>query len=166
MTQLLVHSKKLSSLGWDSSVGIATRHGLNGPGFESWWWWDFPHPSRWALGPTQLPLKWIPRLFHGVKLPGCDVDHPPTFRAEVKERVDLYLTPLLRLHGKLQRELYLLHLSSALFTYSRRPWLLRFINYAKGWMNLHLGRFRFRAEAEILLSPQRPYRTGDPPSLV
>jgi len=26
----------------------------------------------------------------GVKLPGRGVDHPPTFSAEVKERVELY----------------------------------------------------------------------------
>ena len=31
--------------GRDSSVGIATRYGLNGPGIESYWERDFPHPS-------------------------------------------------------------------------------------------------------------------------
>jgi hypothetical protein len=29
--------------------------------------------------------------FLGVKRPGLGVDHPPTSRAEVKERVELYL---------------------------------------------------------------------------
>ena len=38
--------------GRDSSVGIATRYGLDGPGIESRWGRDFPHPSRPALGPT------------------------------------------------------------------------------------------------------------------
>jgi len=31
--------------------------------------------------------------FPGVKLPGRDFDHPPQSRAEVKERVELYLYP-------------------------------------------------------------------------
>jgi len=35
---------------WDSSVGIATRYGLDDPGIEFWWRRDFPHPSRLALG--------------------------------------------------------------------------------------------------------------------
>ena len=43
--------------GRDSSVGIATRHGLDGPGIESRWGRDFPHPSRPALGPTQPPVQ-------------------------------------------------------------------------------------------------------------
>jgi hypothetical protein len=41
----------------DSSVGIATRYGLDGPGIESLWGSDIPHPSRPALGPTQHPLQ-------------------------------------------------------------------------------------------------------------
>jgi hypothetical protein len=42
--------------GRDSSVGIATRYGLDGPGTESRWGRDFPHPYRPALGPTQPPI--------------------------------------------------------------------------------------------------------------
>jgi hypothetical protein len=36
----------------DSSVGIATRYWLDGPGIESQWGRDFSQPSRPALGPT------------------------------------------------------------------------------------------------------------------
>ena len=43
-------------VGRDSSVGVATRYGLDGPGIESWWGRDFPHPSRPTLGPTQPPI--------------------------------------------------------------------------------------------------------------
>jgi hypothetical protein len=38
----------------DSSVGIATRYGLDVPGIEPRWGRDFPHPSRPALGPPSL----------------------------------------------------------------------------------------------------------------
>ena len=48
--------------GRDSSVGIATRHGLDGLGIESRWGRDFLHPSRRALGPTQRPIQWVPGL--------------------------------------------------------------------------------------------------------
>ena len=55
--------------GWgrNSSVGIATRYGLDGPGIESRWWRDFPHPSRPALGPIQPPVQWVPGLSQGGK---------------------------------------------------------------------------------------------------
>jgi len=39
----------------DSSVGIATLYGLDGPGIECWCGRDFPHKSRTALRPTQPP---------------------------------------------------------------------------------------------------------------
>ena len=51
--------------GRDSSVGIATRYGLDGPGIESRWKQDFPHPSRPALGLTQPPVQWVPGLSRG-----------------------------------------------------------------------------------------------------
>jgi hypothetical protein len=41
----------------DSSVGIATCYGLEGPGMESRWGRDFPHLSKPAFGPTQPPVK-------------------------------------------------------------------------------------------------------------
>jgi len=44
-------------MGRDSSVGIATRYGLGGPGIESRWRRDFPHLSRPALGSTQPPIQ-------------------------------------------------------------------------------------------------------------
>ena len=44
-------------LGRDSSVGIATRYGMDSPGIESRWVRGVPHPSRPALGPTQPPIQ-------------------------------------------------------------------------------------------------------------
>jgi len=54
-------------LAWsrDSSVGTATRYGLDGPGIESRWGRDFPHLSRPALRLTQPPVQWIPCLSRG-----------------------------------------------------------------------------------------------------
>jgi hypothetical protein len=48
-----------SADGRDSSVSIATRYGLHGPGIESWWRSDSPQPFRPALGPTLPPIKWV-----------------------------------------------------------------------------------------------------------
>ena len=72
-------------VGRDSSVDTATRYGLDGPGIESRWGRDFPHPSRPVAGP------WYRVSFPGVKRPGRGVDHPSPSNAAVKERVELYL---------------------------------------------------------------------------
>jgi len=52
-------------VGRNSSVGIATRYGLDGPGIETWWGWNFPYPSRPTLGTTQPPIRWVPCLSRG-----------------------------------------------------------------------------------------------------
>jgi hypothetical protein len=49
----------------DSSVGIATRYGLDGPGIEYRWRRDFPHPSRPALGTPQPHVQRVPGLSRG-----------------------------------------------------------------------------------------------------
>jgi len=51
--------------GRDSSVGVATRYGLDGAGIETRWGPDFPHPSRPALGPTQPSVWWEPGNYLG-----------------------------------------------------------------------------------------------------
>jgi hypothetical protein len=53
-------------VGRDSAVGIATRYGLEGPGIECRWWWDFPHLSRPSQEPTQPRVSGY-RVFPGVK---------------------------------------------------------------------------------------------------
>jgi hypothetical protein len=63
-------------VGRDSSVSIVIRYGLEGPGIEPRWSRDLPQLSR---------------LVPGVKQTGRSVNHPPTSKAEVKERVELYV---------------------------------------------------------------------------
>ena len=79
------------SRGLDSSVGIATRYGLDGPGnripvgarfFARVETCPGAHPSSYTMGTES---------FLGVKRPGRGVDHPPLYSSEVKERVVLYL---------------------------------------------------------------------------
>jgi hypothetical protein len=48
-----------SVIGRNSSAGIATRYGLDGPEIELRWGRNFPHPSRLVLGPTQPPRQWV-----------------------------------------------------------------------------------------------------------
>ena len=51
-------------MGRDSSVGIVTRYGVDGPAIESRRERDFPHPSRLTLYPPNL-------LYNGYRvLPG------------------------------------------------------------------------------------------------
>jgi len=76
----------------ESSVGRATRYGMDGPGIESRWGEArFPalvqtspgaHPTCYMMGNGSFP---------GVKRPGRGVYYPPPSSDEVKEIVDLYI---------------------------------------------------------------------------
>jgi hypothetical protein len=63
---------------WNSSVGIATRYALGGPGIESRSGRDFPHTFRPSLGSTQPSVQLVPGLSQGVKRQGRGSDPPPT----------------------------------------------------------------------------------------
>ena len=77
--------------GQDSSVGIATPYGLDGPGIESRWRARFSAPVQTGTGAYKPLIQWVPGLFLEGKRPGRGVDHPPSSSAEVKERVQPYL---------------------------------------------------------------------------
>ena len=53
-----------SSCGLGSSVGIGTELRVGRSGIESRGGRDFP-PSRPALGPSQLPVEWLPAISRG-----------------------------------------------------------------------------------------------------
>ena len=78
-------------MGQSSSVSIATRYELDGPGIESRCGGDFPRPSRRALGSTQPPIQWVPGLFPEDKVAGSWRSPPTPSSVEVKERVQLYI---------------------------------------------------------------------------
>ena len=89
----------LPACGPGSSVGIATRYGLDGPGIESRWGRDFPYLFRPALGPTQPPVQWIQGLSRCKERPGRDADPSPPSSAVVKKRVAPYLYSPCGLYG-------------------------------------------------------------------
>jgi hypothetical protein len=60
-------------------MGIATRYGLDGLDIESLCGVRFS-----AVGTGSFP---------GVKRSGRVIDHPPPSSAEVKERVEIYISP-------------------------------------------------------------------------
>ena len=62
---------------YDTLVSIVTWYGLDISGFESCWGQDFPHPSRWDLGPSQPPVRRAPGLLPGVKQPERGIDLYP-----------------------------------------------------------------------------------------
>jgi hypothetical protein len=57
-----ISERYIRLVGQDSTVGIATGYGLDGPVIESLWGRDFPHLSRPALGHTQPPVKLVTGL--------------------------------------------------------------------------------------------------------
>jgi len=64
---------------------------LDGLGIESWWGARFSTPIQ--TSPEARPASYTMGTwsFPGLKRPGCGVDHPPLYNAEVKERIELYL---------------------------------------------------------------------------
>jgi hypothetical protein len=89
----------------DSSVGIATRYELNGPGIESQWArgtrpdrpWGNPASNAMGIG-----------SFPGVRRPGRGVDHSPHLAPRLKTEYSYTSIPPLGLRGLFWGELYLL----------------------------------------------------------
>ena len=82
-------------MGRYTSVGIATRYGLDDPGVETRWGGGdfFRTRSNRPWGPPSLLYNGY-RVFPGGKAAGADLDHPSPSNTEVKERIELYLYSL------------------------------------------------------------------------
>ena len=78
-------------MGRDSSVGIVTRYGLDGPGMESRWRPRFSAPVQTGPGVHPTSCTMGTGSFPAVKRPGRGVDHPPPSSAEDEGRVELYI---------------------------------------------------------------------------
>ena len=78
-------------VGTDSSVGIATRYGLDSLWIESRWGARFSVPVQ--TGPGALPDSYTMGTgsHPGMKRPRRGVYHPPPSSAEVEGRVQLYI---------------------------------------------------------------------------
>jgi len=93
----------------NSSGDIKTRYGLDGPEIEPRWGRDFKHPSEPILGPAASHTI-VAGPFPRVNWVKRDVDHPPPSKAQVKEKVELYLHSPLCLYGRLQGEIFIFNL--------------------------------------------------------
>jgi hypothetical protein len=71
--------------GRDSSVGIATGYGLDGPGIESRWGARFFAHVQTGPGAQPASCTMGTGSFPGVKRPGRGADHPPPSSAEVRK---------------------------------------------------------------------------------
>ena len=58
-----------------------------------------PETPRPALEPTQPPIQCVLGFFPGVKRARREVDHKPSYSAEVKNEWRYTSTPLICLHG-------------------------------------------------------------------
>ena len=75
----------------DSSVGIATRYGLDGPGDRIPVGASFSAPVQNGPGAYPASRTMGTGSFSWVKRPGRGVDHSPPFKFRGHERVGLYL---------------------------------------------------------------------------
>jgi hypothetical protein len=75
----------------DSSVGITTRYGLDGPGIELPLAAKFSAPFQTGTGAHPASYTMVTASFPGLKRRGRGVDHSPPSSAEVTERVELYI---------------------------------------------------------------------------
>ena len=80
-------------MGRDSSVGIATNHGMVSPGDRILVGAGARFSASVQTGPGTQPVSYTMGTgsLLGVKRPGRGVDHPSPSIAEVKESVEMYL---------------------------------------------------------------------------
>ena len=83
---IIIIIKHLLIGGRDSSVGIATRYGLDGPGVKSRWRGArFSAPVQTGPGAHPASCTMGTGSFPGVKRPGRGVHHPPHLAPRLKK---------------------------------------------------------------------------------
>ena len=83
----------------DSSVGIATCYGLDGPMIESRKGRYFPHPSSPDQGPNQTPIQW--GHTRGLSGRGVVLTNHLHLVPRLKKKYSYTSAHLLRLHVRL-----------------------------------------------------------------
>ena len=95
-----LNRKPINLGGRDSSVGMATRYKLDGPGIESRWGARYSAPVHTGPGgPPSLLYNGYLYSFSGVKRPGRGLDHPPHLVPRLKKEYSYTSTPPLGLRG-------------------------------------------------------------------
>ena len=89
-----LHAYLVTVKNGDSSVGIATRYGLDRTGIESRWGERFSAPVQTHRGAHPATNTIGTRPFPGIKQPGRGFDHAHPSRAEVKKSRAIPLLPL------------------------------------------------------------------------
>jgi len=99
---LLLRGILLAKSNWkgrDSSVGIATGYGLDGPEIESRCGRNFLHPPRPALRPTQPTVQWVPGLSQGSSGRGVALTTHPHLALRLRKEYSYTSTHPLGLRG-------------------------------------------------------------------
>jgi hypothetical protein len=89
MSLILVTYATMLRKSRESSVGIATRYGVDSPDIESRWDARFTITVQTNPGTHPASYTTVTGALPGVMCPGRGTGHPTSY-AEVKERVQLY----------------------------------------------------------------------------
>jgi len=89
-----------NNTGRDSSVGIATRYGLDGPGIESRWLATFSAPVQTGPGTNPDSYTMGTGSFPGVKQPERGVNYPHHLASRLMKEYSCTSTPSLGLRGQ------------------------------------------------------------------
>jgi len=81
----VIYTTVYVKVGCDSSVGIATCYGLDGPRIESRWGARFSVPVQTGPGAHPASHTTGTRFYSGVKQPGRGIDHAPHLATRLKK---------------------------------------------------------------------------------
>ena len=150
------------SRGRDSSVGIATRYGPDGPGIEFRWGAIFFAPAQIGPGTHSASYTMGTGSFPGVKRPGRGIDHPSPSSAEVEGRVELYLYSPLWYFVACSRENFIVLSDDEVKTTVRCDRLLElrddWWNYVEKWSDYDIIKSKYTSSpvSNIIIMRCRP----------